>query len=102
VTDAALAITVDGTTHTIRMGNLTAIDAKDFRAAVGVSLTQAMSEGSTDLDVVAGLVWLARRKRERGLPYAKVAAAMNYETQMDVVEPGDEGDETDDADPGEA
>lgn len=94
-----LAITVDGTTHTVRLAQLTAIDAKEFRAAVGVSLAQAMAEGSTDLDVVAGLVWLARRKRERGLAFAKVAKEITYETDLDVAQPDDEAEADD---PGEA
>ncbi len=98
MSDTALAITVDGTTHTIRLANLTAIDAKDFRAAVGVSLAQAMSEGSTDLDVVAGLVWLARRKTERGLPYATVAKALTYDSDLSVDQPS----EPEATDPGEA
>jgi hypothetical protein len=83
---AALAITADGTTHTVRLAQLTAIDAKEFRAAVGVSLVEAMTGGSVDLDVIAGLVWLARRKRERGLAYAKVARELNYGSDLDVTE----------------
>lgn len=95
---AALAITVDGTTHTIRMGRLTAIDAKDFRAAVGVSLAQAITGGSGDLDVIAGLVWLVRRQRERGLAYAKVAKEMTYESDIEMAE----ADTPTEDDPGEA
>lgn len=95
---SSLAITVDGTTYTVRMADLSAIDAKEFRAAVGVSLAQAMHEGSTDLDVIAGLVWLARRKRERGLAYVKVAKDINYDSDIDVTE----ADGTEADDPGEA
>lgn len=89
--DSALEITLDGETFTLRFSDLTAIDAKDFRAAVGIPLTAAMTEGVTDLDIIAGLVWLARRRRERGLAYATVAKALTYDTPFDMNEStGDE------------
>lgn len=97
---AVLVITVDGTQYKVKLSQLTAIDAKDFRAAVGVSLAQAIAGGSGDLDVIAGLVWLARRKIERGLPYAKVAAALTYDSDIDLTEPDDAA--TPEDDPGEA
>ncbi|HET7486835.1 MAG TPA: hypothetical protein VFJ85_02835 [Acidimicrobiales bacterium] len=96
--DPALVIAVDGQTYTIRLGDLSALDAKDFRAAVGVSLAQVMTNGSTDLDVLAGLVWLARRRRERGLAYKTVAKVLTYDTPVDVGGSVDEEAE----DPGEA
>lgn len=99
-----LAITVDGTNYTVRIKDLSAIDAKDFRAAVGVSLGEAMTGTSVDLDIIAGLVWLVRRKRERGLPYLKVAKEISYGTEVDVNEPSDDdpGDDDEADDPGEA
>lgn len=95
----ALELTVDGETFTLRFSDLTAIDAKDFRVAVGVPLTDAMSAETTDLDIIAGLVWLARRKRERGLPYLKVAKELTYDTPFDMGQSN--ADETAD-DSGEA
>lgn len=90
--DNAVAITVDGERYLIRLSDLTAIDAGDFRRAVGTSLVSVMSEGSADLDVIAGLVWLARRKRERGLKYEDVARRLTYDTSVEVAEPaGEEG-----------
>ncbi len=77
-------ITLDGAEYRLRFRDITAIDAKDFRAKVGVALTQALAEGSTDLDVVAGLIWLVRRKTERSLPYEAVAQAVNYDSDMDL------------------
>lgn len=87
MTDSALTITVDDVVYDIRLANLTAIDAKDFRAAVGVSLAQAISDGSLDLDIVAGLIWLVRRQRERGLAYSKVAKEITYESNLDFSTP---------------
>lgn len=98
---ATLVITVDGKEYKVKLSQLTAIDAKDFRASVGVSLAQAIAGGSGDLDVIAGLVWLARRKIERGLPYAKVAASLTYESDIDLSEP-DATEPTAEDDPGEA
>lgn len=78
-----LAITLDGREYVVRSAELTAIDAKDFRAAVGMSIMSVLTDPSgLDLDVVAGLVWLLRRRTERGLSFDAVAASINYDSDL--------------------
>lgn len=86
----ALVITVDGHTYTYARSDLCGIDAKDFRAAVGLRLVEVLDGGSSDLDALAGLIWLARRRLERNLTYEAVARALTYDSDVTVdttVEP---------------
>lgn len=78
-----IVLTIDGQEVRLAAGSITANDAKDFRAKVGVPLMQVLRDtDSIDLDVVAGLVWLARRRVERGLTYEAVAQSINYDTDL--------------------
>lgn len=94
-----LCITVNGKEYIIRMSELTAIDAKDFRARVGVSLAQVMSNESADLDTVAGLVWLARRKRDPRVRFEDVARELTYDTEIDFGDGTEADDEPKVSDP---
>lgn len=80
----ALVVTLDGTAYKLRAGDLTAVDAKDFHAAVGVRLLDVFRRGPQDLDEVAGLVWLNRRRQQPGLPYELVAAEVNYDSVLKI------------------
>lgn len=94
--EPGLAITVDGTEHFICLSDLTAIDAKDFRAQVGVPL-QAVFAGAvgTDIDIIAGLVWLDRRRTDQRLQYVTVASEMTFRTPFSVAFKDAEEAETD-------
>lgn len=66
------------------MEDLTGIDARDFRAAVGFPLVQVFANAAAyDIDVAAGLVWLVRRRTEPNLSYADVARTINFTTALD-------------------
>jgi len=80
----ALVVTLEGKAYKLRAGELSALDAKEFHAAIGVRLLEVFRRGPQDLDEVAGLVWLCRRRREPGLPYEVVAAEINYDTVLKV------------------
>lgn len=97
--ESGLAVTVDGEDHFIRLSDLTALDAKDFRAQVGIPLLSVFAGSvTTDLDIVAGIVWLCRRQTNPRLRYAEVAAAMNFTTPYDVsFRDADEGDDNPEA-----
>ncbi|HEX2027728.1 MAG TPA: hypothetical protein VHF25_06980 [Nitriliruptorales bacterium] len=83
--DLALTVKLVDGEHTVRLGGVTGSDARLFRAQVGVSLLEAITSGSIDLDVVAGVVWLSRRKAgERSLPYQKVADELSWDTVEQV------------------
>lgn len=90
--DAVVRITVDGMNYDLDMGDINAIDAKDFRREVGITLASSMTDSvDVDLDVIAGLVWLARRKTERGLTYNDVASMLSFNSDIDFsdVEDGE-------------
>lgn len=86
---SALRIEHQGTEYSIDLDNLTALDAADFRNQVGRSLTSVMG-GDFDLDGVAGLLWLAKRKGNRKLDYRTVAATVTYKNVRLVAEEEDE------------
>ena len=77
-------LTVDGERYELHLERMTALDAKEFRATVGVSLTQALANQSADLDVLAGLIWMARRAKEPRLQYETVARSLNYDSDVDL------------------
>jgi hypothetical protein len=82
-TDPGFSMTLDGRTYTVRLSELTGIDAKDFRAEVGVPLSVVFRDpAALDLDVLAGLVWLVRRRLDRRLSYAQVASSLRYDTEI--------------------
>lgn len=82
--DAIIRTTIDGVHYDLDLGDITALDAKDFRREVGIPLAAAMSEAEgVDIDVIAGLVWLVRRKTERGLSYTDVASTITFNSDID-------------------
>lgn len=86
-----IAFAIAGENYTVNYAHLTAVDAGDFRRAVGIPLAAAFKEGVADIDVIAGLVWLVRRAGDRTLTYEKVAATVNY-GNVDFDQAADEGD----------
>lgn len=86
----AIAISVDGTVYTVRPADMTALDSQELRRQTGMSLRAVMvaAQDDPDLDVVASLVWLARRQAgERTLAFAEVAEAITYGTALDTAVP---------------
>lgn len=77
---------VNGQSHDIDLGNFTAIDAKDFRKAVGISLGEVFAKEAVDIDVIAGILWLDQRRFKHGLTYDVVARGFTYDTELDVEE----------------
>lgn len=83
---ASIRIKVFGQQYELKSGRVTALDAQDFRKAVGVPLSAVLAgDQEVDLDVVAGIVWMARRQRgERGLQYKEVASRLTYDTDFEI------------------
>lgn len=85
--DEGVAVIVDGTRYVVREADMTSLDASALRREVGLSwigLVQALA-ASPDIDLVAALVWLARRQAgEQMLPFTAVASQINYDTDVDV------------------
>lgn len=90
-----LNFTVAGARYEIDLGDLTPQDARDFRMAVGMSPMSAL--GDADLDVVAGWVWLVRRRSLPNLTYAEVCGSFTYQDYFDGIgeqgEPVEAGDD---------
>lgn len=87
--EQGIRVTYDGQEYVVRSGDLNAMDARDLRKELGLSfmgLRRGLAE-DPDLDLIAALIWLARRvDGERGLPYAAVALEMGYDDAADDLE----------------
>ncbi len=80
----ALSITVAGKKHVIRFSDLNGLDARDYRATTGLGLAEAFSSGLSDIDTIAALLWVYRRKRNPKLTYEMVAKELTYESLEDA------------------
>jgi hypothetical protein len=104
--DGAIAFEIDGQRYELNIRRLTPQDAVACRKAVGLSVAgvlRAMDE-DPDIDIIAALVWLARRSRgERSLTFKEVARDINYDTALTeaakVIDVGVTGEEADLPDP---
>lgn len=94
--DQGFVVSVGGEQFTVRLGDMTALDTMALRRETGftfLTLTKALEE-APDLDLIAVLVWLARRTSgEKTLAFNDVAATIDYESEIDIVgEPGADAD----------
>jgi hypothetical protein len=89
-TNAALTIKIDGKSYEVRVGEFTGRDVRDFRAVLGFTPQKVFNDPSLygDLDAMAGLVWLVRRRAEPSLGFEKVLDSISYDN-VDVVTEGD-------------
>lgn len=96
--DAAPVLQIKVGEHTYRLDfdELSGRDAQEFYGVTGVPLAAAMDGQIQDLHVIAGLVWLARRRYDRKLRYETVNLSLNYgmmrRGELDVSEPDDDDD----------
>lgn len=101
--DVGFKITVDGRVYQVRAGDLNGLDMAAMRREVGMTFGQLsrIPSDEWDLDIIAAIVWLARRVNgEPTLTYAEVAQEMTYDDLDDLGM--DEADSLDEDDPGEA
>jgi hypothetical protein len=80
-------VTLDGTAHYLRLREVSAIETGELRRATGFGMRHLgyALVADPDIDVVAGVVWLARRQAgERSLPYDTVAGAITYDTEVEI------------------
>jgi hypothetical protein len=82
-----MKIEVDGRTYVVRESDLTPRDIAALRRETGfagwIGLTQEAQRGF-DLDVLAALVWLARRIDGDTASYETVLDEMSYEADLNV------------------
>lgn len=82
---STLEITLDDDRHTVRLDDLSAADAKAFRAAVGVPIAQVFNDPTgIDLDVIAGLIWLCKRRIQPTLSYDAVSRTLTYGSNFSI------------------
>lgn len=100
-----MKIEVDGRTYTVREGDLTPRDVAALRRETGfagwIGLATEAQRGF-DLDVLAALVWLARRIDGETVSYDAVLDSLSYDTDLNVSvedkrKPADEGDDSPEA-----
>lgn len=95
--DAGLSVVVDGTTYTVRMGDITGALASQLRRETGHSFRGLMMAAAQDpdIDIVAALVWLSRKiDGEHLLTFTEVADSMDYEMDLELVDAtGDPADD---------
>jgi hypothetical protein len=97
--DEGIRLVVAGEAYEVRAGDLTALDSRALRQQVGMTFPQVMEgmQSAPDIDLVAALMWLARRiKGERDLTYDDVAADVDYAKALDI-EVGETGPEDTDS-----
>jgi hypothetical protein len=91
MTDSAtIVVELDGTKYRLRAREITAIDSKAFRDKVGIGLMEVFTgQASVELEVAAGLLWIARRKSDPRLTYEDVAGSLTFDSDLRVVESPD-------------
>lgn len=79
-TDSYVVLKVDGVEYVFRPQEATATFVGELRRATGMSLSALLRAAGTDpdLDVLAALVWGARRQRGENVDYSEVADALGY------------------------
>lgn len=77
-------VSLDGNTYDIDFSDLTAVDAGLFRTHVGFALAAVLNGTKDgDIDAIAGLVWLYRRKHgEPHLQFGDVAKTINFMSDL--------------------
>jgi len=101
-----LQIDLDGQTYIVRQADLTPRDVAALRKATGMSwvgLAKAL-QADPDIDLIAALVWLARRTKGQDADYDSVLDELSYESDLSIkVEDkrtsakADEGDDSPEA-----
>lgn len=93
--DVGVTLSFDEESYTVRAGDLSALDTRELRKQVGYSFNGLLQAFATDpdIDLVAGIVWLAKRiAGDKVTPYEEVAAGIDYSVfdSLDVVDPNAE------------
>lgn len=90
--ESTISVDLNGITFVLDIEECTAIDAADVRRRLGLSLRGLFERAATDpdIDVIATLVWLARRHDgEDQLTWDEVAATIDYSADISTDVPDD-------------
>ena len=98
-----IAITVDDTTYKLRHDDVKGSDAMAFRQQMGMSFRKAIElcQEDADIDLIAGLIWLARRQDgDKKITLEEVADGLSYGSNISSSDASDDAVEVpDDTDP---
>lgn len=102
--DEGVRLIVDGEVYEVRAGDLNALESRELRRQVGMTFPQLVDDldRAPDIDLIAALMWLARRLRgERDVTFEDVASEVGYDVMEDIEidRPGAEDLEEAAADP---
>lgn len=94
-----IRISLDGKMHTLRPGELSAVDVGECRRQAPMKFAQVLAvvrekaddASEYDIDITAILIWLARRQHgEPNLRYREVADAITYNSDFTPVPENDD------------
>lgn len=94
----AVSVVIDGETYSARFADVDPLTAAECRKVLGFSVRQLFQycAEDPDLDVVAGLIWIARRQRgEKKVTYAECSEGLSWLSDFDVVPISDEDEDPD-------
>lgn len=82
----ALALSVDGQKYTLAIDDLGPSDARMLRKEAGMSIRQvfALTQEDADIDLVAAIVWLARRQGGEDITLDDVEKDITYSSKVEV------------------
>jgi hypothetical protein len=76
----------------VDQGQFTAAEAQAFRHAVGARLLDAFMQQTSDVDLIAGVLWILERRRNRALTWKAFSEAFTYDS-FELVDSDDADDE---------
>lgn len=78
--DAMLELEFNGEKLILRQSEITGIDSRDFRAELGFGVTGMFQADGRFLDVdsVAGVIWLIKRRTNPRLKFVDIAAKVTF------------------------
>lgn len=73
--DAGVQLTIDGIEYVARVGDVTSEIARELRAATGMGFLKLIDlvTEDPDIDIIAALVWIARRIKGERIAYVDVS-----------------------------
>ena len=88
-----LELNVDGVPYVVETSDIDGLEWRDIKRETGMTPKQVIVQvAELDFEALAGLLWVVRRREEKGLPYEKVLAGLSASV-LSKDEDEDEADE---------
>lgn len=102
--DVSLAFDFEGQRYELSQRDMTASERLAWRQTLGMPFLAMLMQG-LDVDVVAGVIWIIKRRSDPRLAFTDIADKLRWD-DFDIVRVGDDGSDdaevVDDADPTES